>query len=200
MNDWFNWVSNLLAVAGLFGTVYYGREARLMTQIRNRFSWTDIEHACHELGKVIKKQIKPDVIVCFAGPSAVVTNLLVEMENISTPITLISLKNRTSKQINIFDNESGINILESTKWRLYVPSKLFELKHAKICIIEDAVISGDSLFLLKKHLIEKGIARENIWTCAIVCSEIAKVSNKAPDKSYYTIENANFFFPWGKGF
>jgi hypothetical protein len=188
----------LLGISGVGASIYFGIENRRLSRLQNRFAWPDIERACRRIGTTMRTRT-PDLIVCFQGPSAVIANLTIAIRDIQVPIIIISLRSRGLPRPYDTESLDDVEVLTSSKWVLSVPKQLF-LFHAKsICIVEDAIVTGDSLGLLKDALLSKGFDAKKIWTTTVVCTDIARESNKSADEAYFFVNSSTFYFPWGKG-
>jgi len=192
-------ILGIIGVLGVIGTFYYGIKSKQLLKSKNRYSWTDIHEACRELGVYIKRKIKPDIILCFSGPSGIVTNLIVESTNYFIPVYTITLK-KIGKGKQIQNDLPGLTTVTTSRWRLYLPDNLSNMLIKKICIIDDAVISGDSINSIKESLVQVGFKKENIWTCSIICTTVAQLAKKCPDKYIYLTDQTSFYMPWGKGY
>lgn len=88
--------------------------------------------------------------------------------------------------------------IETKKYKQYIPKQLLENKQAKLLILDDFAMSGDSMLAITKFLIENGFVRENIKTATIVCTDAAFYAKKAPDFIWLKTSHIDFYFPWGK--
>lgn len=194
--DMLTLILSVISIFGVAGTFYFGIQSNKLLKSKNRYSWTDIYKACEVLGIYMKRRIKPDLILCFSGPSGIVTNLIVESTNYFIPVyTIILEKKERGQEISL-----DLTTVQTSRWKLHFPNNLSNMINKKICIIDDAVISGDSLNSVKESLIQLGFKKDNIRTCSIVCTMVAKLANKSPDKYVYLTDQTSFFMPWGKGY
>ena len=196
--DW-NYLWTAFGITGGIATFYFGFEARKFARNKNRYSWQDIDQASRALGIYLKRHFKPDVVICFSGPSAIVANLAMETAAFCAPVIIISTRRRTRKGFDLYEKLDDIEVITSTKWVLSVPKLLFCFSSSKVCIVEDAIITGDSLLLIKALLLKKGFRSDLIKTYAVICTQVAKDADKASDKAYFHTTDTEFYFPWGKG-
>ena len=92
------------------------------------------------------------------------------------------------------------------KWAAYLPQELEQYKDKKILIIEDVVLSGDSLEKELDLVKRCGYKQENIRSAAVFVSTVAVHSNKAPDYYWRQLDDSvSYYYPWsrsifGKGY
>jgi len=194
-------IAYLTGFAGLGASIYFGLENRKLSRLQNRFTWSDVERACRQIGATMRSRRKgiPDVVVCFEGPSAVIANLAIAIHELQIPVITIGLRSRRTAEPYVTEKLDQYEVLTSSKWVLSIPKQLYSLVDKKICIVEDAIITGDSLGLLRESLLTNGIRRENIFTTTVVCTDVARTSDKGADEAYFHVDGAAFWFPWGKG-
>jgi hypoxanthine phosphoribosyltransferase len=185
----------IIGVIGAIVAIYYGRKAISLDRKLNRFNWMDIENGVKALSRKVKKDFKPDLIFSLSGSPSIVSNLFIKQSEFYVPIlTGISIYNNDSLQTPKILN---YRIIESKKWHTYIPEELKNHKHKKILIIDDIVLSGDTLEKIKTMLLEFGFKSENIRSASLFCTDIAIESAKCPDHFWYKTNNHNFFLPWG---
>jgi hypoxanthine phosphoribosyltransferase len=189
----------LFGIAGTVGTFYYGRKASQLAKERYSFSWEDVTRGCRELAKKGVKDFKPDIIVCFSGPSAIIGNLTVEFSHSFLPVYVVCIE-RLQNARNAVHEIAGYQPLQTSKWRLHVPKAVLLDKTKRVMLVDDATISGDSLFNLREVLVSQGFSRENTFTCSLICTKVAHDSKKAPDYYFYLLDTSEFYLPWGRGY
>jgi hypoxanthine phosphoribosyltransferase len=193
-------VGYFTGIAGLGASIYFGLDNRRLSRLQNRFTWPDIERACRRIGATMRRPRRmPDLVVCFEGPSAIVANLALAIHDLQVPICIICLRSRQTLKPYETENLPEYETLTSTKWVVSIPKQILAFSDKKIWIIEDAIITGDSLRLFMNYLLEKGFKKDNISVSAIVCTDVALSSDKGADDIHYAVDSATFWFPWGKG-
>lgn len=141
---------------------------------------------------------RPDAVVCFRGPSTIVASIVIELAHYVAPLYVVGIAKATDE--SAFSGVPGYKYMETTKWHLYIPESLFAVPSRRLLLIDDCVISGDSLHALRTILIQSGYQKENIQTASIICTNVAKETKKSPDHCYFFLENTTFHLPWGKGY
>lgn len=197
--DIFEIILALFGIAGTFGTFYYGMKASRLARERYSFSWEDVTRGCRELTKRGIREFKPDMIVCFSGPSAIIANLVVEFSHSFLPVYVVCIE-RIEDAKNAGYEIAEYQPLFTSKWRLYIPKAVLMDKTKRVMLVDDAVISGDSLFNLKSALITQGFSKSNTYACSLICTKVAQDSKKAPDFFYYLLDTSEFYLPWGRGY
>lgn len=191
-------IFGIISIIGVSGTFYYGYLSQILQKRQLRFSWQDVFISSLELGKYIKRKLKPEILINISGPSGIITNLIIQSSNLFIPVFTIILEKKDDCPIK--SPISDFIKLETTRWNLYIPSALINYHESSVCLIDDAIISGDSINCIKSALINLGFQERKIFCCSMLCSSIAILSKKCPDKYIYKIENDNFYLPWGKGY
>jgi hypoxanthine phosphoribosyltransferase len=194
-------VLGIIGVAGTIGTFYYGFKSLRLTREKHRFSWEDVASGCRALAQKAIKRWKPECVVFFCGPSGIVANLMIQYADHFVPCHMIVIDKARFRGSKPGFEIVGHKRIETTKWYLHVPDALMTSGSGrKVLVIDDVAISGDSLLLIKNVLVDAGLQREQIRTCALVCTQIAKNTNKAPDFHYYMVGGSDFYLPWGQGY
>ena len=188
-------VLSVISVAGTAGTFYYGIKSFRLAQDKLRFSWDDISVACRQLRHRAISRFKPQVFVCFSGPSSIVASILMQLSACSVPMFVVFIEKRLGAQSDVEEMPEHRRV-ETTKWIFYIPEVVFSFADKRALLVDDCVISGESLLLLKQLLIENDF--KVIKTCSMVCTYAAKQSNKQPDFYHYLVDNGHFFMPWGE--
>lgn len=192
-------ILGIISILGTIGTFYFGHKAEKMAKEKQRFSWADVEDGCRALNRKALKRYKPDLIVCFSGPSSIIANLMIQLSDYFVSVYVSILQKSGTGRRDQFSLDNYQTIVTS-KWRLHIPSEVFADTSKKVLLVDDCVISGDSLALLKKTLLDNGFSNDKVRSCCLICSNIAKETNKAPNYYQYLLENSVFYLPWGKGY
>lgn len=195
---WLDVALGAISIAGAIGTFAFGLKAARLDRERYRFAWADIEAGARKLSKRGSRQFDAEAVVCFAGPSAIVANLMVEVSARRLPVFVVNLAaaegHRAERDL------AGHRRIHTAKWTLFVPESLFQEPRGRLALVDDVVISGDAMTHLREALVEGGFDSDQITTCALICTAVAKNSGKAPDHCAFVLENSTFYLPWGKGY
>ena len=71
-------------------------------------------------------------------------------------------------------------LVSTEKFNIYIPKTLCVDTSKKVLILQDCVITGDSLAGMVRFLEASGFSRTNICTATLVCSQIALESKEGP--------------------
>ncbi len=194
--DLITFISIMIGILGIFGTFYFGLKSLYLQRKIKRYEWKDIEIGIEELSKKIFNNFNPDVLLSLSGPGSIIANLM-----LTKTAKYIPLYVGISRKINTkdFSFEPQISkTITTSRWKTYIPDEIFKLINKKIAIIEDTVITGDTLNELVKVLTKNGIKRKNILTVALFATELALSSNKGPNVYWIKLQDSDFYLPWGK--
>lgn len=82
---------------------------------------------------------------------------------------------------------------------LYVSRDVYGSRYSLQLVIEDVVISGDTLEEELKVLKKCGYSSKNIRTAALFVSGVALKSNKNPDFYWFELDDLTlYYYPWGR--
>lgn len=195
-------VFELLASASSF----FSRKIKQSGRKIRKFTWQEIEIGVMTLSRRISKDFEPEVIMCSStGASGIVANLYFLTNEKFIPILWGNHRPRKSKFTVPVEENRSISF-KTRKWAVYLPDELEKYKDKKILIIEDVVLSGDSLEKELELVKQCGYKPENIKSAAVFVSTVAIYSNKKPDYYWYQLDNAfEYYYPWsrnifGKGY
>lgn len=171
-----------------------------------KFTWQEIELGVVMLSRKIAQDFEPEVIMCSStGASGIVANLYFLTNDKFIPILWGNHRPIKSK-FTIPVEENRKLFFNTRKWAVYLPDELEKYKDKKILIIEDVVLSGDSLEKELEVVSQCGYKPENIKTALVFISTVALYSNKKPDYYWYQLDDAyEYYYPWsrsifGKGY
>ena len=193
--DLMNIISLLIGIAGLGLSIYFGIEARRLSEQVRRFTWRDIEIGIKYLHSRVFEVFRPDLILCSStGSVGIIANLFLTYTDKFIPLYVGVSRKIDSK----FTSEPVYKAFyETSRWITYVPEEVFEYKDKKILIIEDVALSGETLSKMVDLLVQKGIKRKNILTVTLFVTEMAITAKRAPDIYWIKLTNSLFYFPWG---
>lgn len=194
--DLINVASFVIGILGLVGTLFFGLKSRQLVEKIRKFDWNDIEAGVKYLNRKVESKFKPDIIVTTsAGSASIVASLFV-----SNMDKFIPFYCGISKRIDEdFTCEPKFEKFYTTsRWKTYIPDEVFQYHDARILIIDDVTLSGDSLAQLIILMVKNGVKRENIYSVSLFATDISITANRAPDLYWYHISDTHFYFPWGK--
>ncbi|MFE3846179.1 phosphoribosyltransferase family protein [Thermoplasmatota archaeon] len=193
--DIVTYISIIIGILGIIGTFYFGFKSVYLQQKIKKYDWKDVEIGIEEISNKIFKKFQPDVLLSLSGPGSIVANLM-----LTKTAKFIPLYVGISKKINSKDftfEPQKMKTITTTRWKTYIPDEIFKLNNKRIVIIEDAVITGDTLNKLVNVLIKNGIKRKNILTISLFTTELAVSSNKGPNIYWIKQKDSDFYLPWG---
>ncbi|MCH5298190.1 MAG: hypothetical protein J1E96_00360 [Ruminococcus sp.] len=189
---------------GIVGTVFgaWGVVLTLKSNKKNKklksITWEDIQSATKFFWRKLQcRKFKPDFIVTPGQKGGIIAQLIRDFYEDDIPIISGFLR---AKGQGTVENENYLK-LSTTKWDVYMPVCLNENKQKdtiKLLIVDDFVMSGDFLKLLKNTLLELGYSEKNIYSCAIAVTRVAMDANKNPNYYWKVVDDKDFSFPWGK--
>lgn len=147
--------------------------------------------------KLQYQKFKPDFIVTPGQKGGIIAQLIRDFYENDIPIFsgFLNIKGR-----EVVKDENYLT-LSTTKWNVHLPISLKTFKQKnkiKLLIVDDFVMSGDFMHLLKEILLELGYLEQNIYSCAIVVTKVAMDANKGPNYHWKIVDDKDFYFPWGK--
>lgn len=194
---WLNILLGILTVLGVIGTFYFGLKTRSLRKEIRRFTWDDIHMAArNQIIEAIRK-FYPEMIVTMAGPGAIVSNIAMQEVKDYLPIFTIEARHPDAPEfpIKLPDHYK----VSTSRWIYYVPEDIFGYIDRRVLLFDDCAVTGDTLQGVVGLLVERGFSRDNIFTSALVTTETAVDSGKAPDIYTYVVPDGNFYMPWGRG-
>lgn len=187
-------VGTLLGAVGVMFSINAFRKEKRLKSI----SWNDVNLAAKRFYRKLNKMgFTPDIIYSPGQKGGLIAKLLEEYYNVQIPIVtgFFTPRGSFSLETNSFEK------IATSKWDIFIPD-VFDLntnkKDYKILIVDDFVMTGDSLQTFKNYLINLGYDIDNIKSCAIAITSIATAANKAPDLYEKVVSDNDFYFPWGR--
>lgn len=192
-------ISSIFGIIGTLLSVYFGRETRKIKTKLNRFYWSDIETGVDALVKRISKEYDPEIVLCSSnGASGIIANLYLVKNDNYIPIIYGNQK-KTGTEFPVSIEENSKYCFKTSKWEVYLSNDLEKYKDKRLLVIEDVVISGDTLEEELKVLKECGYSSKNIRTAALFVSGVALKSNKNPDFYWFELDDLTlYYYPWGR--
>ena len=183
------WIATIL---GLPSAIYfiYSR-----VKYRKNISWKKImKEGIVDLAEKAKK-INPDYIITFSGRGAIVCSLVVtELEN-KYPVYMCLLKRR---YIDDFLDPKNWTSFDTSKWTIFVPDEVLNLKDKRILIIDDLTNSGETIEKLTQHLIDQGISIKNLFSMALIANIDVFSRLHIPQEYWKKLDVLEYNVPWGK--
>lgn len=188
-------ISLVLAVVGTALAIHYGREARRLTQRLRRFEWHDIESALKKLSQEIEKDFSPDLILSSSGGSVgIIANMYLTYTKRFIPLYVGVSKHHASQ----FSSPPIYHASFTTnRWNTYIPEELAQLKDHKVLILEDVVLSGETLTQMRNALLSWGYAPNRVRSAAVFMSQFAVSQGAEPDYYWLRLSDTHFELPWG---
>jgi hypoxanthine phosphoribosyltransferase len=192
-------------VWGIVTYVYSTRKsARLYKELR-RITWDEIRLASRKLRKNIERSFHPSVVFAPCRRGAAIANLMFDTEeNILLHVGIrIDKRTKNAKEFAKSRTDDW-KIVETGKYYHYIPLSLINLlskdKTAKLLILDDYAMTGDSLKGIVDLLLNNGVEQDNLRTAALVCTAGAwdGKGHKVPDFWWLKTTYDEFYFPWGK--
>lgn len=187
----------MLAVVSLGATVYFGIEARRIRRKIKTLEWDDIIIAVRDISRSIKADAEPDVIYSPDQRGGIISYLM--KYSLDAEIPIITGVTLWKDDFPEPPDWPHYVVTETSKWWILVPNILTKFKNNKIMIVDDFAMSGDALIKIKTILSAQFLfPHNNIKTCAIIVTDIAKKAHKDPSYYWKVVESTDFFFPWGR--
>ncbi len=190
----------ILGVGGIILSFYFQHENKKLQKELKRITWSDLVIAAREFRIKINKVFKPDIIFSPCRRGATIANLFIGVnENI---FLFVGVREdiRDGDKFKCIPEKLNEHwdTIGTNKYKQYIPKQLLENKQAKLLILDDFAMSGDSLLAITDYLIKNGFDRSNIKTATIVCTDAAFDAKKMPDFFWLKSPHTDFYFPWGK--
>lgn len=187
-----NILSVISAVFTIVSMIYYF--IKYLKSIKN-FSWRKVKKGIKELEKTVTTKVKPDIIISLSGRGGIVVNLLINELGNGYPVFTCILKNKLNDS---FLEPEGWIKMSTSKWQIYMPSDILQMKGKRILIIDDITSSGETILLIKKVLEINGIDADNIFSMALVADKETQKFKHIPDYYWKIVDIDKYNVPWGK--
>ena len=191
-------ISSLFGIVGTVSSFHFQKKSKNVEKRLNRFTWHDIESGVNVLNKKISSNFEPEIVLCAStGAAGIVANLYFLLTDKYIPVIYGSSK-KIGTEFTVPVEKNRKFSYKTGKCEVYVSDELDKYKDKKILIIEDIVLSGDSLEKEKELLINCGYKPDNIRSAALFVSNIAVCSNKQPDYYWFELDKlSKYYYPWG---
>lgn len=189
-------ISLAVGVIAVIVAGYFGLENRRLQRRLRRFTWYDIESGVKHLVAKIEPDFQPDMILCSsAGSVGIVANLYLTYVQRFIPLYLGVSKKReaTFASAPLFTGR-----YETGRWETFLPADLHNTHAQKILVLEDVVISGETLREIRRLLHDEGFHEAQVRTAAIFLTDFAVSQGMAPDYHWLQIPDTHFELPWGR--
>jgi len=184
-----------ITVVSILVSIFVFRKNRKLQKELKSFKWEKVHSSSLELGKIIKKDFSPDVILTYTPRSGIIALLLRDLVNVKSPVFVGVVFHKKSP---IGFAPSHFWKVETNKMDIFIPDALLDYIDKKILIVDEYTLTGDSLSVLKSFLIQKGFNEKKIRTASLIKTTTAEISKKSPDYSFFTVDYTDFYLPWGK--
>jgi hypoxanthine phosphoribosyltransferase len=157
------------------------------------YRWEDILPMINSLHRRITREYEPDVILTMSGPGGIAAMLMHSVDRKNVPIIYGTTFPQKQTDRDVFEEvavKSGYVLIETDKWRVYLPPLVTALAPGtRVLIFDDRVLSGATQLAATRCLTELGVE----------CRRAALiVSSRAQDTDWYmAVSDSQFQFPWG---
>ncbi|KJF43459.1 hypothetical protein [Draconibacterium sediminis] len=199
-------ISILATIITTFLSIYYGfKSARVAKKFETlqimtkRISWEEVEIGITKLFDEVEKKFHPEAVLCMSERGAAIITMVYSKSKRNLPVFISFWQSQHKKPINMED--TGFIELESRNRKFYLPESILKFKGKKILIMDDWSYSGDAMCQVYSFLSKSGIPDSDMRFMTLVASNVAKKKGKpTPNQfySYYTRNDNDFYFPWGK--
>lgn len=196
METAFTVVGLVFGVVGVGLTILFARRAERINKERRRLDWSDVQAAASDLSRRIISDFKPEAVLTPGLPGATFSNLLVEQLGMEIPVYVGIRFWKEGKQIP--ETLPGFFAIDTNKWRVMIPDSVRQRESNSILIVDDFAMSGDFLQNLLETLKHDMGEQFVVKTATIVTTTVSIKNHKAPDYYWWTADDDNFYFPWGK--
>lgn len=187
-------------IIGIIGAIYtykaYIKERALKT-----ISWDDIQNGVRYIWKKLKKiEFVPDIMISPDPKSGIIAFTLAQYFDKDILIDVGQAFRRESTVSQMFSDEC-YTVVKTNKWKVLLSKQLECIQNkenVKILVVDDFILSGDFNTKLIDFLIQQGYKEENIIVCCLAVTKVAISSAKSPNYSWKTVDDEDFYFPWGK--
>ena len=189
-------ISLIIGVLAIAVAGYFGLENRRLQRRLRRFTWYDIEAGVKHLVAKIESDFQPDMIICSsAGSVGIVANLYLTYVERFIPLYMGVSKKREAAFASapLFTGR-----YETGRWETFLPSDLQATHAQKILVLEDVVISGETLREIRGLLHKEGFGDAQIRTAAVFLTDFAVSQMMTPDYHWLQIPDTHFELPWGR--
>lgn len=198
--DIFTIFFGIVSVAGVIGTIHYGKKSLHLNRELRRIAWSDLKSASRDLKNKIKgEKFYPDIVFTPCRRGATVANLVFEVgENI---ILYVGIREDRREDKFVFSSngwKKDWEVVKTEKYFHYIPNAMLKEKNLNLLILDDFAMSGTSLTNIVDFLLSKGFSEDKIKTATIVCTDVAHDAGKAPDFWWKKTPYIDFEFPWGR--
>ncbi len=189
-------VGTAFGVVGTVLTVLLARRAERLNRERRRLEWPDLQAAASDLSRRILRDFAPGAVFTPGLSGATFTNLLVDQLGDELPVYVGIRFWRENGRLP--DSLPGYSPVETNKWRVLVPEALLQGASEPVLIVDDFAMSGDFLEKLRAKLSEGGRDSAQVRSVTVAATNVAIRNHKAPDYYWWTADDDNFYFPWGR--
>lgn len=192
-------IASLFGIVGTLSSFYFQKKSKKLKRKLNKFSWEDINLGVSVLSRKISEEFEPEVVLCAStGAAGLVANLYFLESDKYIPVIYGSSK-KIGTQFTAPIEKNRAYFYVTKRCEVYVSNEIEKYKDKKILIIEDIVLTGDSLVEEKKMLLDCGYKQENIRSAALFVSNIAVDTEKKPDFYWFELDGlSKYYYPWGR--
>jgi len=183
-------------------TYNYKKTRRLYDQLR-RVTWDEIRLGSRELRSKFEHDFHPTAVFAPCRRGATIANLMFDTsENILLHVGIRTDKRVKDQEMSTHLPTKDWKVVETDKYYHYVPRALIDFLHAnldaKLLVLDDFAMTGDSLKGFTDFFESQGVKRENIKTVALVGTRASIEGKNLPDLCWFKTTEEQFYFPWGR--
>lgn len=188
--------SSIFGIVATVISIILERKNRKLRSKLSKFTWQDIQLGVDHLVKETNDFCPDFVLAPSNGASGIVANLyLVKMDRYIP----IMYGNHKKMGDNFTANVEGKYGYTTSKWQVYFSNDIEKYTDKKILVIQDVVLSGDSLQGVREALKKCGYSEKNVRFAALFVSTVSINSNKQPDYYWYHLDDSvKYYYPWGR--
>lgn len=185
-----------ISLVGVVMSIYFYRRTKAMSRSRYRYEWSDIQNGVRELMREVERSgFRADFIMHSAGSPGIIANLGAIMTRQWLPIYEWMVEDPHHPWEH---SPPGYTLLESTRWRIYLPDCVSALPaSSNVLILDSTYLTGSTVAVVKSHLQSLGFA--NIKYACLLQVDQAIEPRVPADFHYFENPTNEWYWPWGKG-
>lgn len=181
-----------LSVVGVYLTLSGNKKIKDSKTI----DWTQIHVGARYISKmVVKDKFSPDFILAPGPRSSIIGQEIANILNEEIPV----ITGYVSKD-SIFEKkiDNDFVVIQANQWYLYLPICIKSLNDKNVLIVQDWIMSGESLVQIKKALFNLEYKEQQIRYCTIAVTQVPLKRKHRPNYYYKLVDPDECYFPWGK--
>jgi hypothetical protein len=174
------------------------------------FTWSELlEEAKYIRNEIFSAGFHADAILTFPGPSSIFAGLVMtadgnaQKELLRVPIYIAQLTDVDAPVPSGFLEVRTHPENAKRQLKILVPSALTDDdpdRKKSIVVIDDAIITGETMAALRKYFIEYDEAEKIRFACCICYRALTLPHERAPEFNRIKSDDPEFIMPWGDAF